>query len=80
MFAEYLQAAMNHAVYEQIEDGTYFGEIPGFQGVWSNAATLEGARQELAEVLEEWILMGIADHAELPVVGGFALQRSAAGD
>lgn len=80
MFAEYLQAAMNHAVYEQIEDGTYFGEIPGFQGVWSNAATLEGARQELAEVLEEWTLFRIADHAELPVANGFALERSAAGD
>ena len=45
MFAEYLRAAMDHAVYEQIEDGTYFGSIPEFQGVWSNAATREAARK-----------------------------------
>ena len=49
MFAEYLQAAMRRAVYEQLEDDkSYFGSIPGFQGVWGNAPTLEACR-ELAE-------------------------------
>ena len=73
MFAEYLDAAMLHAVYEQIEDGTYFGEIPSFQGVWSNAATLEAARQELVEVLEEWILFRISRQLDLPEVDGHTL-------
>ncbi|MGH2505386.1 MAG: type II toxin-antitoxin system HicB family antitoxin, partial [Ktedonobacterales bacterium] len=50
MFAEYLQAAMRHAVYEQVEDGTYYGSIPGFRGVIANEATLEAMRTELLEV------------------------------
>ena len=73
MFAEYLQAAMRHAVYERIEDGTYFGSIPGFQGVWSDAATLEEAQAELAEVLEEWILFRISRQLDLPEVDGHTL-------
>lgn len=73
MFAEYLQAAMSHAVYEQFEDGTYFGSIPGFRGVLANEATLEETQKVLQEVLEEWILMGIADHDELPEVDGLRL-------
>lgn len=73
MFAEYLQAAMSHAQYERIEDGSYFGSIPGFQGVWANGKTEEAVRQELLEVLEEWILLGIAKHDTLPVVDGRAV-------
>ena len=57
MFAEYLDTAMRHAQIEQIEDGTYYGSIPDFRGVWSNAPTEEACRQELREVLEGWILL-----------------------
>ena len=73
MFAQYLDKAMRHAQIEQIEqieDGSYFGSIPGFQGVWSNAATEDASRQELREVLEGWILLQIADHTPLPTVDG----------
>lgn len=73
MFAEYLQAAMNHAVYEKAEDGTYVGSIPGFQGVLANQETLEATRSELLDVLEGWVLLGISLHHELPVVDGHRL-------
>ena len=71
MFAEYLDKALRHAQIEQIEDGTYFGSIPGFQGVWSNAPTEEASRQELREVLEGWILLQIADHTPPPTMQSF---------
>ena len=58
VFNEYIDKAMQHAQCEQIEDGTYFGRIPGFKGVWANKPT----EQELREVLEGWILLNIADH------------------
>ena len=73
MFAEYIQAALRHAVYEMLSDGTFYGSIPGFQGVWANASTLEACREELAEVLEGWILLRVADHLELPEVDGHKL-------
>lgn len=60
MLSAYIQAAIGRAHYERLpDDGTYYGEIPGFQGVWANTATLEACRRELQEVLEDWLLVGL---------------------
>lgn len=68
MLNEYLDKAMQKAQYEHIEDGTYFGKIPGFTGVLANTTTMQACREELREVLEGWILLNIADNTPLPVV------------
>lgn len=68
MLTNYIRAAMRHARYEILPEGTFYGEIPGFNGVWAEADTLEACRNELEEVLEEWILLGVAKHHPLPVV------------
>lgn len=52
MLTQYIHAAMRRARYEILSDGTFYGEIPGFQGVYANADTLEECRDELKEVLE----------------------------
>lgn len=63
MLTHYIRAAMEKAHYEILpDDGTFYGEIPGFDGVWANADTLEECRDELEEVLEEWIMLGISLH------------------
>lgn len=74
MLNDYMDKAMQYAQYERIEDGTYFGRIPGFKGVWANASTMQECRNELREVLEGWILLNIADHTPLPVVDGIRLE------
>jgi len=74
MLTQYIQAAMHQAKYKILDDDEgFFGEIPGFQGVWANAETLEECRDELAEVLEEWIFLHLADNTPLPVVNGLKL-------
>jgi predicted RNase H-like HicB family nuclease len=74
MLTRYLQAAMQQARYEILpDDRTYYGEIPGFQGVYANASTLEKCRAELEEVLEEWILFRVSEHLPLPAAGGIEL-------
>lgn len=74
MITEYIQAAMRKAKYKILDgDEGYYGEIPGFLGVWANAKTLEGCREELAEVLEEWILFHLADNTRLPKIAGIDL-------
>ncbi len=74
MLTQYIQAAMRQAKYEILsDDGSFYGEIPGFQGVWANAETLEDCRDELAEVLEEWIFLHLSDSTPLPVVDGLKL-------
>ncbi|MDJ0732901.1 MAG: type II toxin-antitoxin system HicB family antitoxin [Nostocaceae cyanobacterium] len=74
MLTKYIQAAMHQAKYKILsDDGTFYGEIPGFQGVWANAETLEDCREELAEVLSEWILLRVSRNLSLPVVDGIEL-------
>ena len=71
MLSEYLAAALRKAHYEILpEDSTYYGEIPGFDGVYANSATLEACREELREVLEEWILLRVSRNLPVPVVDG----------
>ena len=57
MLTAYITAAMARARYRIIDDGTYFGEIPGLRGVWAAAKTLEACRSELQEVLEGWLVV-----------------------
>jgi predicted RNase H-like HicB family nuclease len=64
---------MRQAKYEILPDGTFYGEIPGCQGVYANADTLEACRDELQEVLEGWIVLGLQMGHPLPVVGGIDL-------
>ncbi len=74
MLTKYIRAAMGKARYEILsDDGSFYGEIDGFNGVYANADTLEECRDELKEVLEEWILLRISLHLPLPAVDGIEL-------
>ena len=75
MLMKYIQATMRKAKYEILtDDNTFYGEIPGFEGVYANSTTLEECREELEEVLEEWILFRISHSLPLPVVEGIELK------
>ena len=71
---DYIRAAMSKASYEILpDDGTFYGEIPGFDGVYANADTLERCREELEEILAEWIVLRVFKHLPLPAVDGIDL-------
>ncbi|MFZ0390842.1 MAG: type II toxin-antitoxin system HicB family antitoxin [Calditrichia bacterium] len=75
MLTAYINAAMRNAHYEILEGGEgYVGKIPGLQGVWANGATLEACRDELREVLEEWILLGLKMNHDIPAIDGIELK------
>ena len=57
MILEYIETAIKRAEYKKLEDGTWFGEIPGLKGVWANGKSIEECRDELIEVTEEWLLL-----------------------
>ena len=72
---EYFEAAMKRAVYEILpDDKSYYGEIPGFEGVYANSNNLETCRGELREVLEEWVLLSISRHLPLPTIDRIELK------
>jgi predicted RNase H-like HicB family nuclease len=78
MLTSYIQAAMRLAKYEITEDGKYYGEIPGFDGVWASTDSLETCREELQSVLEDWLVLGLRMGHVLPVVAGINLASAEA--
>jgi len=74
VICEYVQSAIQKAQYKKIEDGTWFAEIPGFEGVWANAVSLENCRQELIDVLEEWLILKLRDGDPIPEVDGHTIK------
>lgn len=75
MLIEYTQAAMRRAHYELLpDDKLYYGEIPGFDGVYATAETLESCREELLSVLEDWILLSIYKKLPVPVIDNLSLE------
>ena len=66
MLTKYIHEAMKLAKYKILEDNSYYGSIPGFRGVMANAETLEECREQLQDVLEEWILLGVKLGHKLP--------------
>ncbi len=64
MLIHSIQEAMKRARYKILEDGTYFGEIPGLPGIWASERNLDTCRTVLQEVLEEWLILKIRDHGQ----------------
>ena len=56
MFSDFICRTLRTARYKILEDGSYFGEVPEFRGVWASGDNLESCRDELREVLEEWLI------------------------
>jgi predicted RNase H-like HicB family nuclease len=74
MLLQYIQKALTKAQYKLLDDGTWFAEVPGFEGVWANATTVEGCRQDLMEVMEEWLILKIRDRDPIPQIEGVSLK------
>lgn len=62
------------AHYEVLEnDEGFYGSIPGFEGVWANAETLEACREELKSALEDWLLFSLSRRLPVPCIDGIDL-------
>ena len=74
MIHEYIQAALELAHYEMIEDEEpYYGEIAALQGIWATGRTLEECRRNLTETIEGWILVRIRNNLDIPEIKGFSV-------
>lgn len=66
MITEFIEKKMSQAKYKILPDKTYFGAIAGLSGVWANSKNLEGCRNELREVLEDWLVLKLKDNEKVP--------------
>jgi predicted RNase H-like HicB family nuclease len=75
MLSQYIQWAMSHAVYDQLEDKTYCGRIPNCPGTIAFGGTPYDCQNELKLVLEGWLLVKIRHGDRLPVIDGVDLNK-----
>ncbi len=74
MLTEYIHAAMRNAHYTVLpENEGYYGRIENIPGVWANCETLEECREELREVLEGWIVLGLEMGHPIPIIDNIDL-------
>ena len=68
MLIQYIQAALEKAKYEIIDDEEpYYGEVHELEGVWATGKTLEECRRNLEEVIDEWTIIKLNNGSPLPV-------------
>jgi len=72
----YIEEALQSAVYDKLQDGSFAGRIPDCVGVVAFGATLAQCQQELHSTLEDWILVGLKLGHPLPVVADIDLNRT----
>jgi predicted RNase H-like HicB family nuclease len=66
---------MRQAQYEILEDdGSFYGHIPATPGVWAKAKSLEACREELQEVLEDWLALGLRLGHAIPEIEGIRVE------
>jgi len=71
----YIEAALELARYDKLEDGSFAGEIPKLKGVAAFGRSLRECENELRSALEDWILVGLKLRHRLPVLAGIDLNK-----
>jgi predicted RNase H-like HicB family nuclease len=79
MITKYIEQALARARYERLEDGSFCATVPGLRGVLALGRGVEECRNELAEVIEEWVLVRVARGLEVPRIGRVTVRVRRAG-
>ena len=77
MVQDYINAALTYAIYEELDDNSFSGEISKCPGTIAFGQTLEECREELEAALQDWILSALRHGDELPVINGVDLNAQA---
>jgi predicted RNase H-like HicB family nuclease len=76
MFTDYLEAAMRHAQYEELEDRSWYARIPDVPGLWVRGANKEEARAELMSALDDWLYVNAySARVNVPEFDGLSFMR-----
>jgi predicted RNase H-like HicB family nuclease len=78
VLSEYVESAMEQALYDKLEDGSFSARIPSCPGVIAFAPSLKSCEEELRSTLEDWILVGLKLRHRLPVIGSIDLNKEPA--
>jgi predicted RNase H-like HicB family nuclease len=74
VIAQYIRQALRRARYRQVDGGLFCATVPGLRGVIATGTTREACRDQLAEVVEEWVLVRVARGLPVPRLGGITVE------
>jgi predicted RNase H-like HicB family nuclease len=75
MLSQYIQAALEQAHYEMIEDEEpFYAEVPGLDGVWATGKSMEECRRNLQDAIEDWLFFSIAKGLPIPALGDVTIR------
>ncbi len=74
MLTRFLDRALRRAHYRQVDGGTFCATVRGLRGVIATGPSLEACRDELAEVIEEWVLVRVARGLRVPPLDGVTVE------
>ena len=69
MISRYLEEALRRVRYVAVPGAGYAATVRGLRGVIAHARTRAGCRAQLAEVIEEWVLVRVARGLTVPRLG-----------
>lgn len=76
MILEYIEAALEKAHYDMIQDEEpFYAEVPGLEGVYATGKTLEECRKNLAEVIDDWIVVRLRRGLPIPPLDGQKIEE-----
>jgi predicted RNase H-like HicB family nuclease len=70
MLTRSVDKALRRTQYRPLEDGSYCATVRGLKGVIATGTTLEACRDQLAEVVEEWVLVRVSQGLGVPALDG----------
>ena len=79
MITKYIAKALERAQYTELEDGSFSATVSGLRGVLAIGTSVEECRRQLAEVIEEWVLVRVARGLDVPKLGGISIRVRRAG-
>lgn len=79
MILKYIAKAIELARFERLEDGSVCATVPGLRGVIALGSNRRSCRQQLSEVIEEWVLVRVSQKLTIPKLGGIGVHVRRAG-
>jgi predicted RNase H-like HicB family nuclease len=69
MIHQYIDEALHRASYSVVDGNLCRATVAGLPGVIATGATLEACRDQLAEIVEEWVLVRVSRGLSIPRLG-----------
>jgi predicted RNase H-like HicB family nuclease len=76
---KYIAKALDRARFERLDDGSVCATVPGLRGVIALGSDRRTCRQQLTEVIEEWILVRVSQGLSVPKLDGVGVHVRRAG-